>query len=155
MPRSFISAVGSPKFLSMRVITWVRQLQAVAADKLPGSVFRYVLATTALPQLLLLALTVIVFLIEIVPLELQRRIVNDLVKNRSFSWVITLCAVYAGVVLLQGGTKLGLNVYRGWVGERAVRDLRRRIHAVIETPPTSSPAAEAQAFRAAALRLLR
>jgi hypothetical protein len=55
-----------------------------------------------------------------------------------------LCVVYAGVVLVQGGTKLVLNVYRGWVGERAVRDLRRRIHAVIEAPTTHSPAAEAQ-----------
>jgi ABC-type multidrug transport system fused ATPase/permease subunit len=128
----------------MMVITRIRQLRDAAAEELPGNVFRYVLATSAVHQLLLLALTVSVFLLEIVPLELQRRIVNDLVKNRPYSWVIVLCAVYAGVVLIQGGTKLVLNVYRGWVGERAVRDLRRRIHAVIEAPPTSSPAAEAQ-----------
>jgi hypothetical protein len=31
------------------------------------------------------------------------------------------------IILVQGGTKLALNVYRGWVGERAKRDLRRRI----------------------------
>src|ERR1700752_2571067 len=126
----------------MSVTTWVRQLgAAVAADELPSSVFRYVLATSGVHQLLLLALTVSVFLLEIVPLELQRRVVNDLVKNRPYRWVITLCAVYAGVVLVQGGTKLALNVYRGWVGERAVRDLRRRIHSVVEAPPAPSPAA--------------
>jgi ABC-type multidrug transport system fused ATPase/permease subunit len=128
----------------MSLRTWVRQLGAAPADELPGNVFRYVLATSAAHQLLLLALTVGVFLIEIAPLELQRRIVNDLVKNRPYRWVIILCAVYAGVVIVQGGTKLVLNVYRGWVGERAVRDLRRRVHAVIEAPLTSSPAAEAQ-----------
>jgi ABC-type multidrug transport system fused ATPase/permease subunit len=92
----------------------------------------------------LLVLTVCVFLLEVVPLELQRRIADDLVKDRPYSWVIGLCGVYAGVVLVQGGTKLALNVYRGWVGERALRDLRRRIHAVIEVPPASSPAVEAQ-----------
>jgi ABC-type multidrug transport system fused ATPase/permease subunit len=91
-----------------------------------------------------LALTVSVFLIEVVPLELQRRIVDNLVKDRPYDRVILLCAVYAGVVLVQGGTKLGLNVYRGWVGERATRELRHRIHSVIEAPLTSSPAAEAQ-----------
>jgi len=128
----------------MSVSTWARQLGAVAADELPGSVFRYVLATSGPHQLLLLALTVSVFLLEIVPLELQRRIVNDLVKDRPYRWVITLCAVYAGVVLVQGGTKLVLNVYRAWVGERAIRDLRHRIHSVIDAPLTSSPAAEAQ-----------
>jgi ABC-type multidrug transport system fused ATPase/permease subunit len=91
-----------------------------------------------------LALTASVFLLEVVPLELQRRIVNDLVKDRPYRWVIILCAVYAGVVLVQGGTKLILNVYRAWVGERAIRGLRHRIHNVIEAPTTSSPAAEAQ-----------
>jgi ABC-type multidrug transport system fused ATPase/permease subunit len=128
----------------MSIATWMRRWGAAAAEELPDSLFRYVLATSGTHQLLLLALTVSVFLLEIVPLELQRRVVNDLVKNRPYSWVIILCAVYAGVVLVQGGTKLVLNVYRGWVGERAVRDLRRRIHAVIEAPTTSSPEAEAQ-----------
>ena len=128
----------------MSVTSWIRQLSVSAAVELPGSVFRYVLATSAPHQLLLVALTASVFLLEIVPLELQRRIVNDLVKDRPYHWVITLCAVYAGVVLVQGGTKLVLNVYRAWVGERAIRGLRHRIHSVIEAPPTSSPAAEAQ-----------
>jgi ABC-type multidrug transport system fused ATPase/permease subunit len=128
----------------MSVTNWVRQLGAVAADELPGNVFRYVLATSGVHQLLLLALTVSVFLLEVVPLELQRRIVNDLVKDRPYRWVIILCAVYAGVVLVQGGTKLILNVYRAWVGERAIRGLRHRIHNVIEAPTKSSPAAEAQ-----------
>jgi ABC-type multidrug transport system fused ATPase/permease subunit len=128
----------------MSITTWARQLGADAAEKLPANVFRYVLATSGVHQLLLLALTVSVFLLEVVPLELQRRIVDNLVKDRPYSRVVILCAVYAGVVLVQGGTKLGLNVYRGWVGERAIRDLRHRIHGVIEAPPTSSPAAEAQ-----------
>jgi ABC-type multidrug transport system fused ATPase/permease subunit len=115
-----------------------------AMAMLPRSVFRYVLATSAAHQLCLLALTVIVFLLEVVPLELQRRIVNDLVKHRPYLWVVGLCAVYAAVVLVQGGSKLGLNIYRGWVGERAKRDLRRRVHAVVEAPVATSPAAEAQ-----------
>jgi ABC-type multidrug transport system fused ATPase/permease subunit len=66
------------------------------------------------------------------------------VKHRDYRLVISLCAVYAVVILVQGATKLALNAYRGWVGERAKRDLRRRIKAVIEVSPTVSPAAEAQ-----------
>jgi ABC-type multidrug transport system fused ATPase/permease subunit len=128
----------------MSIARWVRRFAAFPAEELPGSIFRYVLGTSAAHQLLLVALSVSVFLLEVVPLELQRRIADDLVKHRPYAAVIALCAVYAGVVLVQGGIKLVLNVYRGWVGERAVRDLRRRIHAVIEAPPTSSPAAEAQ-----------
>jgi ABC-type multidrug transport system fused ATPase/permease subunit len=128
----------------MSVVTWIHEFNADPAGALPRNVFRYVLGTSGLHQLFLLALTVGVFLLEVVPLELQRRIVNDLVKHRPFSWVIGLCAVYAGTVLVQGGTKLALNIYRGWVGERAKRDLRRRVHTFVEAPGATSPAVEAQ-----------
>ena len=111
-----------------------RRAPAVDAAAMPHTIFRYVLRTTGFHQLFLLVLTVGVFLLEVVPLELQRRIVNDLVKHRDFRFVVVLCAVYAGVVLVQGGTKLVLNVYRSWVGERATRDLRRRIQALASSP---------------------
>jgi ABC-type multidrug transport system fused ATPase/permease subunit len=128
----------------MSVATWLHEFDLAAAGALPRNVFRYVLGTGGVHQLLLLALTVGVFLLEVVPLELQRRIVNDLVKHRPYSWVVGLCAVYAGTVLVQGGTKLGLNIYRSWVGEEAKRDLRHRVHTVVEAPAAASPAAEAQ-----------
>ncbi len=128
----------------MTAARWIRELAAASAGELPRGVYGYVLAASGWHQLLLVALTVGVFLLEIVPLELQRRIVNDLVKDRPYRWVVMLCAVYAGVVLVQGGTKLGLNIYRSWVGEEAKRDLRRRIHSAVEAPAPGSPAAEAQ-----------
>jgi ABC-type multidrug transport system fused ATPase/permease subunit len=128
----------------MSVATWFHEFTATPAGALPRNVYRYVLSTSALHQLALLALTAGVALLEVAPLELQRRIVNDLVKHRPYSWVVGLCAVYAGVVIVQGSAKLGLNIYRGWVGEQAKRDLRHRVRSVVETPSTASPAAEAQ-----------
>jgi ABC-type multidrug transport system fused ATPase/permease subunit len=115
---------------------------------MPGHIYRYVLATSGWHQLSLVGLTVAVFLLEIVPLELQRRVVNDLVKHRSFSLIIGLCAVYAGTVLVQGGTKLVLNVYRSWVGERATRDLRRRVHVLVSSPSAASSTPEAEGIQA-------
>jgi hypothetical protein len=43
-------------------------------------------------------LTVCVFLLEVAPLELQRRIVNDAVKDQKYSFVLVLCAAYLGAV---------------------------------------------------------
>jgi ABC-type bacteriocin/lantibiotic exporter with double-glycine peptidase domain len=126
------------------VATWLQDFAPAPEGGLPRNIYRYVLSTSALHQLALLALTAVVALLEIVPLELQRRIVDDLVKHHPYSLVIWLCAGYAGVVLVQGGTKLALNIYRSWVGERAKRDLRRRVHTVVEAPAAASPAAEAQ-----------
>jgi ABC-type multidrug transport system fused ATPase/permease subunit len=128
----------------INIATWLGRPGAASTGMLPQSIYRYVLATSGSHQLLLLGLTGIVALIEIAPLALQRRIVDDLVKHHPFSEVLLLGAVYAGVVLVQGGTKLVLNVYRGWIGERAKRDLRRRVHAFVENPAEVSPAAEAQ-----------
>ncbi len=126
------------------VANWLPDRHLVFESGLPRNVYRYVFAMGPVHQLALVALTAVVALLEVAPLEMQRRIVNDLVKHRPFNLVIWLCAAYAGIVLIQGGTKLVLNVYRGWVGERAKRDLRRRVHTVVEHPATDSPAAEAQ-----------
>src|SRR5260370_37673190 len=111
---------------------------ASGSAAIPGNVYRYVLNTSGWQQLALVVLTVAVFLLEIVPLELQRRIVNDLVKHREYRAIFVLCGVYAGTVLVQGGTKLVVNVYRGWVGERATRDLRRRVHVLVDSTTAAS-----------------
>jgi ABC-type bacteriocin/lantibiotic exporter with double-glycine peptidase domain len=128
----------------VKISNQVRSRLAAAPASLPSNIFRYVLIASGVHQLLLLALGVSLFLLEIVPLELQRRIINDLVKGRPYSWVVTLGAAYAGVGLVQGGIKLVLNACRGWIGERAIRDLRGRIYAVSQMPPDVLAAVEAQ-----------
>jgi len=120
----------------------------LGTNQLPGSLFRYVFAVSWRHQIALVGLTVIAFLLEIVPLEIQRRVVNNLVKERPFRLVIVLCAAYAAAVLIQGATKLGLNIYRGWVSEKSARDLRRH---VIEYSRVArvAPGAEARGIGAA------
>ena len=49
---------------------------------------------------------------------------------------------------MQGGTKLVLNVYRSWVGERATRDLRRRVRVLVSSPSPASSGSEAQGIQA-------
>src|SRR6266699_292269 len=126
-----------------------RRSEAIGAvAEIPRNIYRYVLTTSAWHQLSLVVLTVAVFLLEIVPLELQRRVVNDLVKHRDFSLIIVLCAIYAGTVLAQGGTKLVLNVYRSWVGERATRHLRRLVHALVDSTSAASSTLESEGVQA-------
>jgi ABC-type multidrug transport system fused ATPase/permease subunit len=125
-----------------------RSCTARDALQIPGNVFRYVLAESGWHQLALVVLTVTVFLLEIVPLELQRRIINDLTKKREYRFIVVLCAVYAGTVLVQGGTKLVLNIYRSWVGERATRDLRRQVHLLVDSNSAASSTLEAEGVQA-------
>lgn len=86
--------------------------------------FRYVWRTSARAQLLLTLLAMIVFLLELAPLELQRRIVNNAVEVQSYHVIALLCGLYLVVVLLQGGLKLVLYIYRGSVIEAACQRLR-------------------------------
>lgn len=118
------------------------------ALQIPANIFRYVLATSGWHQLALAVLTAIVFLLEIVPLELQRRIVNDLSKDRHFRIVVLLCAAYAVTALLQGGTKALVNIYRSWVSERATRDLRRQVHLLVSSTSAASSTLEAEGVQA-------
>jgi ABC-type multidrug transport system fused ATPase/permease subunit len=122
---------------------WRARFAAYPSAELSGGLFRYIVATSWQHQLPLSLLTVAVFLLEVVPLELQRRVVNDVVKHRSYGAIVLLCGAYVSAVLLQGSAKLGVNIYRSWVGERAKRDLRRQVSQTA-TASTAAPVPESQ-----------
>jgi ABC-type multidrug transport system fused ATPase/permease subunit len=95
---------------------------------LPRTIIGYVIRKSGVHQLGLAALSAAVFGLSAVPLELQRRIVNDAIKSGAIRTILWLAIAYAGVAVLEQGFKLALNVYRGWVSEDAVRTLRRTVH---------------------------
>jgi ABC-type bacteriocin/lantibiotic exporter with double-glycine peptidase domain len=86
--------------------------------------YGYIWAISGRAQILLALLSVFIFLLDLVPLELQRRIVNDAIGNKIFSELIWLCGAYAVTALVQGLAKLAWNVYRNSVGEAASQRLR-------------------------------
>lgn len=88
----------------------------------------YVLQQSGIHQVALALLSVAVFALSAVPLELQRRIVNDAIGSGAVRSIFLLALAYAGVALLEQALKLALNVYRAWVSETAVRALRRTLH---------------------------
>ena len=88
---------------------------------LPRTVFGYVLRFTGRHQAGLAALSVSVFALSAVPLELQRRIINGIVENGPLETLLWLAGGYALVALAEQSLKLALNVYRGWVAESSVR----------------------------------
>ncbi|HTR84339.1 MAG TPA: ABC transporter ATP-binding protein [Reyranella sp.] len=87
----------------------------------------YVVRCSGRHQLGLAALATGVFCLTSVPLEIQRRIVNDAIKSGATTTIVWLAVAYAGVALAEQAFKLALNVYRGWVSEDAVRSLRRTL----------------------------
>lgn len=99
----------------------------MASAALPKTIMGYVLRTSGRHQIGLALLAAGVFGLTSVPLEIQRRIVNDAIKDGATSTILWLAVAYGGVALLEQALKLALNVYRGWVSEDAVRTLRRTL----------------------------
>jgi ABC-type bacteriocin/lantibiotic exporter with double-glycine peptidase domain len=95
---------------------------------MPRTVMGYVLRFTGAHQVGLAALSIAVFLLSTAPLELQRRIVNDLTSKGSGTLIFWLAIAYASVALAEQGLKLALNVYRAWVAESTVRALRNTVY---------------------------
>jgi ABC-type bacteriocin/lantibiotic exporter with double-glycine peptidase domain len=90
----------------------------------PEGLYGYIWQTSGRAQILLAILSVFIFLLDLVPLELQRRIVNDAISRKAFTELIWLCGVYALTALVQGAAKLVWNVHRNSVGEATSRRLR-------------------------------
>ena len=97
---------------------------------LPQTMMGFVLRCSGRHQIALAVLAAGVFGLASVPLELQRRIVNDAIKSGATESIFWLAAAYAGVALLEQALKLALNVYRAWVSEDAVRSLRKTLEDV-------------------------
>jgi len=89
-------------------------------------------------------MSIAVFVLSAIPLELQRRIVNDAISTGAVRTIIWLAVAYVSVAAAEGGIKLALNIYRGWVSESAVRHLRRTISAQIDDASTALHTAEAE-----------
>jgi ABC-type multidrug transport system fused ATPase/permease subunit len=98
---------------------------------MPRGLFGYIWKTSARHQAALAALSVVVFLLSAVPLELQRRLINDAIAHGATSTIVWLALAYLAVALTEGGVKLCLNIYRGWVSESAVRHLRKSVGALV------------------------
>ena len=102
---------------------------------MPRTLFGFVRRVGAWSQLWVSCLAVAVFILNTAPLEMQRRILNAAVVDGDVKRVLMLGVIYAGIVLGEGLVKLLMNVYRGWIGEKAVRALRLAASALVDSMP--------------------
>lgn len=91
---------------------------------LPSSFLRFILWSGGWHQAAVCVLSVAVFLLNALPIETQRRIIDTAVNAGSLSTILTLVAVQFAILLAFGLAKLVMNVYRAWIGECATRELR-------------------------------
>ncbi|MDQ0316999.1 ABC transporter ATP-binding protein/permease [Amorphus orientalis] len=104
------------------------------------SLFGFIWAYSKRQQLTILAITVVSFPILYMTLELPKWIVNDAIDGSDFPrtiagyqldqipYLMALCGIFLGLVVLNNVVKFVLNVYKGIVGERMLRRLRYKLY---------------------------
>jgi ABC-type multidrug transport system fused ATPase/permease subunit len=90
------------------------------------SVYAYVWRISRKDQIKVCGLVGLVAFLSVLPLELQRRIVDSVVSHPDLRLMALLGSVYLAVLVTQGGLKYLVNVLKGRVQETVARDLRRR-----------------------------
>jgi ABC-type multidrug transport system fused ATPase/permease subunit len=99
------------------------------------NIFRYIWRYSARAQVLALLMTVASFPFLYYTLELPKIIINDALAQSGsrtifgqtltqVHYLFALCALFLALVLVNGGFKYVINVYKGIVGERMLRRLR-------------------------------
>ena len=89
--------------------------------------YAYVWRSSASRQIVLIILAVIAALMAMVPLELQRHIINTLAGHEKAERLALLCGAYLIAALSIGGLKFLLNIKSAGLGESMILSLRNDI----------------------------
>lgn len=88
-------------------------------------------------QLILLVVIILIVFARIVPLEMQKRIINDSIALQNFDGLIVYCSIYILSLTAASGLKLAINAIQVVIGERAIIAMRKALYHHILTLPLS------------------
>jgi ABC-type multidrug transport system fused ATPase/permease subunit len=113
--------------------------QAIMAKKpsriLRKSLVSWVFSQNRWLQLLLVITAVIAALANVLPLEMQKRIVNDAINLRKFDLLVFYCGIYLAAVVLASTLKYAINILQTIIGQRTIADMRKALYAHMLTMP--------------------
>lgn len=86
-------------------------------------------------QVLLLIMIVGIVSFRVIPLEMQKRIINESIVLGNFESLLLYCGIYLLAVTATAATKLGINYLQARIGERAILTMREELYAHIINLP--------------------
>lgn len=116
---------GGPIMTTFRIAP--KAIAKTGDDTPARSLLRYVWRMSGPHQVWVCLLALIVASLSMVPLELQRRIINNAVDERDLQLLAGLGIAYLALLLIQAGLKFALRIYQGWLSESAVRYSRQHL----------------------------
>ncbi|MCG6943791.1 MAG: ABC transporter ATP-binding protein/permease, partial [Deltaproteobacteria bacterium] len=79
-------------------------------------------------QFLLLGLIAVTVFFRVVPLELQKRIINRAISLKKMDLLFIYCGLYLGAVILAGSLKYLINVLQGYLGQKILYEMRTELY---------------------------
>ena len=88
-------------------------------------------------QFLLVVTAIIAVFANVLPLEMQKRIVNDAINLRKFDLLVFYCGIYLAAVVTASMLKYIINTLQNVIGQRTIAEMRKALYAHILTMPLS------------------
>jgi len=88
-------------------------------------------------QVILLAVIVVTVATRVLPLEMQKKIVNEAIGMRKLHLLYTYCGYYFAAVVLASALKYVINILQTYIGQQSLAQLRKELYAHILTLPLS------------------
>ena len=104
-----------------------KPIQMVERFQMPCNVYAYLYKHSLRQQLIVIALTLSLLPLAPIPLELQRRLLDDAVANRDVDQLIWLATLYLGALLLTATLKFIMKVRRELISVGIVYSLRKSV----------------------------
>jgi ABC-type multidrug transport system fused ATPase/permease subunit len=79
-------------------------------------------------KLLLLLAAIVTVLIRIIPLEMQKRIVNQAISMKAFDLLLIYCGLYLAAVLCASALKYLISYLQTIIGQQALTDMRKELY---------------------------
>ncbi|MEJ2286799.1 MAG: ABC transporter ATP-binding protein/permease [Desulfobacterales bacterium] len=88
-------------------------------------------------QLLLVITAILAVFANVLPLEMQKRIVNDAINLRKFDLLVFYCGIYLASVAAASILKYVINILQNIIGQRTIADMRNELYGHVLTIPLS------------------
>ena len=99
------------------------------------SLFSWIFSGNLKLQLLLVVMVLITVITRVLPLEMQKRIINQAISLKKIDLLLTYCAIYLASVLIASGVKFIINYLQTVIAQRTTADMRKRLYQHILTLP--------------------
>ena len=99
------------------------------------SLFHWVFSGNAKLQFVLLLVIILIVFARVIPLEMQKRIINDSIALKNLDGLLIYSGIYIVAITAAGGLKLAINYLQALIGERAMNQMRKELYQHILTLP--------------------